>query len=208
MRHALKNTVISLAVLASVAAVQRANAADLGGYRKNSYQPIMTTNWAGFYGGFHLGYGTGRARSANMSGFLTGVHGGFNLQSDKVVFGLEGDINYSGIDYHGFADAFRQKWTGTLRGRVGYAYDRFLPFFTAGVGFTNGVMKSGGVKDSNMHAGFVVGAGVEYMFTDKFSGVVQYLYKRDGAKSYVVLPLTRNTTLSTNELRIGFNYHF
>lgn len=208
MRYDLKSTVIGLAFMTGVTFSAPADAADLAGNRSSYSAPIMTTNWAGIYAGLHAGYGTGKARTASISGFLSGVHGGFNIQTGQVVFGLEGDVNYSGVDYHGFADSFRQRWTGSLRGRVGYAYDRFLPFLTGGVGFTSGIMKSGGLKSENTHVGLVVGAGVEAMLTDKFSVTGTYLYHRDGAKTYVVLPLSRNTNMSTNEFRIGFNYRF
>jgi outer membrane immunogenic protein len=208
MRYDIKSTVIGLALMGSVAIASPVDAADFGGNRSSYSAPIMATQWAGLYAGVHAGYGSGHARSANLSGFISGVHGGFNMQSGQVVFGLEGDLNYSGVDYHGFADAFRQKWTGSLRGRVGYAYDRFLPFITGGVGFTNAVMKSGGVKSDNTHAGLVLGAGVEAMLTDKVSVTATYLYHHDGAKTYVVLPLARNTNMTTNEVRIGVNYRF
>jgi outer membrane immunogenic protein len=69
-------------------------------------------------------------------------------------------------------------------------------------------MKAGGAKDDNVHAGYILGAGAEYMFTDRVSGVVQYLHRRDGAKTYSVLPASRSTTMVTNEIRIGINYHF
>lgn len=207
MRFDLKSTLVGLALVGGIAFSAPSHAADFPNNRSSS-MPTMATNWAGIYGGLHVGYGSGRARSASMSGFMSGVHGGFNMQSGQVVFGLEGDINYSGVDYHGFADAFRQKWTGSLRGRVGYAYDRFMPFITGGVGFTSAAMKSGGVKADNTHAGLVLGAGVEAMLTDKISVTGTYLYHRDGAKTYVVLPVTRNTTMTTNEFRIGVNYRF
>jgi outer membrane immunogenic protein len=208
MRVDLKTTVIGLALMSGFAFASPVEAADLPRGGSNYASPIMATNWAGLYAGLHVGYGVGKARNASLSGFLSGVHGGFNLQTNQIVYGLEGDINYSGVDYHGFADAFRQKWTGSLRARVGYAYDRFMPFLTGGVGFTNAAMKSGGIKADNTHLGLVVGGGVEAMLTDKISVSAQYLYHHDGAKTYVVLPLARNTNMSTNEVRIGFNYRF
>lgn len=208
MRNALKTTLVSLVMLGGIAGVQRANAADLGGYRQSSsYMPTMATNWAGMYLGAHLGYGAGRARNADTDGFLGGGQIGFNIQSDKLVFGAEADIHYTGVDYHGFADAFRQKWAGSLRARVGYAYDRFLPFVTGGFGLTSAQMKSGGAKESNTHGGYILGVGAEYMFTERVSGVLQYLYRRDAGKTYNVIPV-RNTNMVTNEFRIGINYHF
>lgn len=208
MRQVLKNTLVSLALLSSVAAVARVEAADLGSNRSSYSTPMLTANWAGLYAGAHIGYGFGRSRNADMNGFIGGLHLGFNLQTDRLVYGVEGDFNYSGVDYRGFTDTFRQKWTGSLRGRVGYAYDRFLPFFTGGFDFSNAHMKGGGAKADNTHAGFVVGVGAEAMVTEKISATVQLLHHRNGAKTYNILPGARSANIVTNELRIGFNYRF
>ncbi len=212
MLKALKTQVASLMVLGCLSAFHGAQAADLGDYRSSpSYTPILASSpaggWSGMYMGAHVGYGLGHARRANTDGFIGGAQLGFNLQFDRVVVGLEGDAHYSGVDYRGFSDAFSQKWAGSLRGRIGYTYDRFLPFFTAGFGLTSAQMKSGGAKDSHVHGGYILGAGAEYLLTERVSGVVQYLYRRDSSKTYAVIPV-RNTDMVTNEFRLGINYHF
>ena len=207
MRHSLKSTLICIALLNGISYASRAQAADLPGNRAYS-APTFATNWAGFYAGLHLGYGFGRARSADIDGFVGGAHVGFNLQSDKVVFGGELDVNYSGVDYRAFADTFRQKWGGSGRVRVGYAFERFMPFVTGGIAFTSGTMKAGGAKESNVHTGFVVGVGGEMMITSNISANIQLLHYRYGAQTYNVLPLSRNANIVTNEIRIGMNYRF
>ena len=177
--------------------------------RNNSFAPapIFTTNWAGFYAGGHLGYVFGRARSADMDGFKGGLQAGYNFQMDRLVIGGEGDIAYSGVDYRGFTESFRQKWIGSGRVRLGYAFERFLPFVTAGFAYTTGTMKAGGAKQSNGHVGYVVGLGGEMMLSDRVSASVQYLHYRFEGQTYNVVP-ARNANIVNNEVRVGLNYRF
>ena len=103
--------------------------------------------------------------SANASNGSGGVTGGgeigYNLQFGQFVIGLEADIQgiarsrrASGfgrtndttgigsavavIDYHSFGPTSNQRpdWFGTVRGRVGYAFDRVLVFATGGLAYT------------------------------------------------------------------------
>lgn len=206
MKSIRKYTLSVLAIGAAIACIHSANAADLPG-RTNYSTPAFASNWAGFYTGVHLGYGMGRARSADLDGFLGGVQVGFNAQADRFVFGGEADVAYSGIDYRAFADTFRQKWIGSGRVRLGYAFERFLPYVTAGLAFTSATMKAGGAKSSNVHAGVVLGLGGEMMITNNVSANLQFLHYRFNAQDYAVLP-ARNANIVTNSLRIGLNYRF
>ena len=206
MRSALKSTLICIAMLHGISYASRGNAADLPGNRAYS-TPVMASNWAGFYAGLHLGYGFGRSRGAEIDGFVGGAHAGFNLQSNQVVFGAEGDLNLASLDYRGFAETFRNKWSGSARARVGYAFDRFMPFVTGGLAFANGTMKSGGAKDGHTHVGYVLGLGAEMMVTSNVSTTLQFLHTRYAAQNYLVLP-NRNANLVTNEIRLGLNYRF
>ncbi len=177
--------------------------------RNNSFAPapIFSTSWAGFYAGGHLGYVFGRARSADMDGFKGGLQAGYNFQMDRLVIGGEADIAYSGVDYRGFTESFRQKWIGSGRVRLGYAFERFLPFVTAGFAYTTGTMKAGGAKQSNGHVGYVVGLGGEMMLSDRVSASVQYLHYRFEGQTYSVVP-ARNANIVNNEIRVGLNYRF
>jgi outer membrane immunogenic protein len=207
MRHAWKSTLICIAMLHGISYATRAHAADLPGNRAYS-APILASNWAGFYAGLHLGYGFGRARSADIDGFVGGVHGGFNLQSNQVVFGGEVDLNYTGVDSRAFTETFRQKWNASARARLGYAFDRFMPFITGGIAGTSATMKSGGTKESNTHIGYVLGIGGEMMITNNVSANLQLLHYRFGAETYNVRPASRNANIVTNEIRLGMSYKF
>ena len=68
-------------------------------------------------------------------------------------------------------------WLGTARGRIGYAFDRFLPYFTAGAAFGDIKGTVGAVNDfSATKVGWTGGAGVEYAFIDNWSAKLEYLY--------------------------------
>lgn len=205
-RH-FRNISAAIAVFGAFCSISVGHAADLPG-RSNGSTPIFARNWGGFYVGGHLGYGFGRSRGAEIDGFSWGAQAGFNLQSNSVVFGGEADLSYSGADYRGFAETFRQKWLFSGRARLGYAFDRFMPFVTAGLAYTTATMKSGGAKSSNGHIGYVLGIGGEMMITQNVSASLQYLHYRFGSETYNVLPLSRNANIITNEIRAGINYRF
>jgi opacity protein-like surface antigen len=74
---------------------------------------------------------------------------------------------------------------GTLRARVGYAYDNWLFYGTTGVALTNdtssftqtvGFASNNGITSkADWHAGIAAGAGIEYGITPNLSTKVEYL---------------------------------
>lgn len=212
MRFDLKSTLIFIAILNGAFYSKSVYAADLP--NRGAYStPVLANNgyganWTGFYAGGHLGYGFGKANNADISGFLGGVQGGFNYQIDRAVLGLEADVSYSGIDYRGFTDTFRQKWLMSGRARLGYSIDRFMPYVTVGVAYSTATMKAAGGKSDNSHLGFVMGLGAEALLTDHMTARVEYLHYRFGSETYAIPLATRNTEITTNALRFGVNYKF
>ena len=94
---------------------------------------------------------------------------GYNWQAwQPWVFGLEGDIDWTNIKGN-FTNAAcptgcqtKNTWLGTARGRVGYAWDRVMPYVTGGLAV--GDVKAtqvgfGSVSDTKV--GWTVGAGIE-----------------------------------------------
>ena len=103
-------------------------------------------NWTGFYLGINGGYGWGSSHwsgfgdSAEPSGGMVGGTAGYNWQGlgSPWVFGLEGDIDWTNIKGSFTSVACptgcetKNNWLGTVRGRLGYALDRVMPYVTGG----------------------------------------------------------------------------
>src|SRR5437868_9126612 len=85
----------------------------------------------------------GRDGSIDLDGFVGGAHAGYNWQSDSLVLGLEGDIEFADLkgdtdvrfldgDPAG-KDEEKIDWLGSLRLRAGFAADRALFYATGGL---------------------------------------------------------------------------
>src|SRR5258708_2442704 len=143
----MRTVFAGLVVLGSGALAGSAAAADLTPHypqpftKAPMYNPVYT--WTGFYLGLNGGGGWGRSswdRTGNLdlSGAVIGGTAGFNFQMGQVVLGIEGDVDWSGVS--GTTTTLcpagcttRNDWLGTVRGRLGYAFDRFLPYITGGL---------------------------------------------------------------------------
>ena len=70
----------------------------------------------------------------------------------------------------------------------------------------NGIVNN--VSNSTTHAGWTLGAGLEWRFAPQWSAKVEYLYV-DLGHATNVLPISNNDhSLTENIFRIGINYHF
>lgn len=144
-------------------------------------------SWSGPYLGVHGGYGWGNAELDNIgdqdfNGGRFGAFAGYNWEiSNGFVAGLEGDLNYDwneesiapGIDGEtGFS--------GSVRARAGFAFDRALLYAAGGWTATN-VEVSGAVEDDDTLHGWTIGAGLDYAFTDNMFGRAEYRYNDYGS---------------------------
>jgi outer membrane immunogenic protein len=123
--------------------------------------------------------------SFDISGGLVGGTAGFNMQTGQIVWGLEGDIAWADIGGSSAAAACGTRcethigWLGTVRGRLGYAIDRFLPYVTGGlaVGEVRTRIPGVGLADGNTtKAGWTIGGGAEFALTTNISAKAEYLY--------------------------------
>ena len=202
-----------------------AQAADLG--RPPAFKAPFALpaafNWTGFYVGINGGYGWGSSTwdssvSPSPKGGLAGGTIGYNLQTGPWVWGLEGDFDWSGIKGSAACGAglagsceTSNTWFATARGRVGYAWDAFLLYFTGGGAFgalkaTNSLTGSA----TNTRVGWTVGGGLEYALGHNWSVKGEYLYadlgKFDCNISCGAAP--DNVSFKTNIVRAGVNYRF
>ncbi len=187
-------------------------------------------NWTGFYIGINGGGAFGGSNWSgipvdfDVSGGLVGGTVGYNWQYAQWVFGLEGDLDATNISGSTNAGGFlgcaaltcqtRNDWLGTARGRVGYAFDRWLPYVTGGLAVGNIRATSPGfVGVDNSNAGWTLGAGVEFAIIGNFTAKAEYLYVDLGNTSCVTAcgfapGSVNNVSLTANVLRGGINYRF
>ena len=222
----MKRLVLAFAALAVWAGT--AAAADLSRgpapapyYKAPELAPVY--NWSGFYIGINGGGGWGTSTwttggSFNTSGGLIGGTVGYNYQMNQVVLGVEGDIDWADISgtrtaagVCAFGCTTKDSWLGTVRGRVGYAADRFMPYLTGGLalgdikaslpGFTGG---------STTNAGWTIGGGIEFAIVGHWTAKAEYLYVDLGSFNCGLScgAVTQNVSFTTNLLRGGVNYRF
>jgi len=182
------------------------------------------------------------------SGGLGGVQAGFAVQSGSPVYGVEADIDLGSLrgslDTSGVAtttDATsgltgqtsinarletRINALGTLRGRVGYAFDNVLVYGTGGYATAHhdgkGWLSTSGVPvvagaaltpaagtplgSASVHEwvhGWTLGAGAEYAFTRNVGLKVEYLYAQLNNRI-----AGQSVSHSLNLVRTGVNYRF
>jgi high affinity Mn2+ porin len=165
------------------------------------------SNFAGFQGGYNILYGSG------------------------LLLGIEADISFPGnmsglstlatpsIGTATYKDALEM--SGSVRARIGYAFDHWLYYGTAGYAWTadrltriqlsdNSPLASGGTVENKFprRNGWTVGAGVEAPLVPHWTARLEYLYSDYGTTS-VTFPMAAqrfDSNLSMQEVRVGLNY--
>ena len=142
----------ALAAVLLVAPFAAAEAADMRlkapVYKGVPRSVISYYNWTGPYGGLNVSYGTGTSEWETLwldvkpKGMTYGVTLGYKWQAGSLVFGIEGDYNLSDMKGSatcavGLTCQTENTWFATFRGRVGYAFDRFMPYLTGGGAYGN-----------------------------------------------------------------------
>ena len=203
----------ALAGAVTLSLVFMADAADLGrgGSIKDAPPPPRQDyaepyyNWQGLYAGGFVGGGS-------QDGVALGGWLGYNVMlSSGFVLGIEADIGTANAGNSDIVDTSRLAIDtfGSVRGRYGYAIDRFLVFGTAGFAFANLTTASANLLvEDKMQTGFAVGGGIEYAFTPSLVGRAEYIYSNYGDVS-----LRQGNTLTdlTNDMhlaRVGLSYRF
>ena len=153
---------------------------------------------------------------------MAGVTLGYNLQTGVWVWGIEGDVDYAWIKGNavntvgtgcvgGGGCDIKNTFFATGRGRIGYAWDRFLPYFTGGAAFGNSKISAPvGASNTKTNVGWTVGAGVEYAFLGNWSAKGEYLYADlgNGTCDASVCGVTVDYKSKINVVRAGVNYRF
>jgi outer membrane immunogenic protein len=216
------------ACVAAVAAVAGpACAADLPRQMvtKAPVYPAPYDSWTGFYVGLNGGGGWGSSswstsvlNDFNVSGGMVGGTIGYNWQHGSWVLGLEGDLDWANISSSGTSIlcpagcASENTWLGTARGRLGYAFDRWMPYVTAGAAFGDvKAIHPGFVGATNTQLGWTIGGGVEYAVARNWTAKVEYLHYDLGNFNCGVACsgfATDTVSFSADAVRGGINYRF
>lgn len=151
----------------------------------------------------------------NNAGFVGGAHIGYDYQMGNVVLGGVADINYIDAEtsrsytvtdpLSGATGTFgineEIDYLGTVRARLGYAFDSVLVYGTGGLAyagydretFAPGATSAFGSTytieedgDDDIDVGYSVGGGVDVMATQNLSFGVEYLYTNLGSNDYSV----------------------
>jgi outer membrane immunogenic protein len=175
--------------------------------------PLFT--WTGFYAGLNAGviFGDYTKLGTPLNpdpAFTGGAQLGYNYQIGQFVAGLEADYNYSGLRGRGLIAAANTRGElnsfGTIRGRLGVAFDRALVYGTGGWAFGNNELKTAVRSDDKWHNGYAIGGGLEYAFTQNISAKAEYIFMKFEDKTYFGGP--GKAGLDANVVRAGVNYRF
>jgi outer membrane immunogenic protein len=218
-----------------------------------AYVPAVAPiyNWSGIYIGGNVGaafdsqgapnntIATGpfagtpiSAVSHNSTGIAAGGQIGINFQSGPWVYGVEADADYlsnkatvngstaGGTDQH----VFTLDPLSTVRGRVGYAFDRVLLYGTGGfamgdysttrtqlTGAFMGATAGTAETYSTLRYGWTAGGGIEYALGENWTARVEYLFVDLQSLTYT-FPLANITQAAPQEyvnvVRAGLNFKF
>jgi outer membrane immunogenic protein len=186
-------------------------------------------------------FGTGGNDSETA--FIGGGQIGFNWQAGGWVFGIEGDFSATSAErtfvccgplapglifVPGDTITVSNDWQASVRGRLGFAWDRFLVYGTGGVAFANleatvALVPGGafpgffGTADDTL-TGWTAGAGIEFGLWDNWSLGVEYRFTSFDAGDLslgnvpIILtpgaPLRGSFELETHEVTARLNYRF
>jgi opacity protein-like surface antigen len=199
--------------------------------------PAEGYDWTGPYVGVSTGSARGSTHWATQggtvepdhAGFLGGGQAGYNYQTGRFVWGIEGEAGWSNV--RGAAACPSQPFLftcednvdalGSLTGRFGYTWGQALLYakggwafgeVTAGTSLNVGALPAPGMnaaKSTNWENGWTVGAGMEYALTERWSAKAEYMHCEFPLYAFTVAQnTTANATTASDIVRIGLNYHF
>jgi outer membrane immunogenic protein len=253
----------ALASFALLSGVGSAMAADMAVKARPMPVPVVAVyNWTGWYVGGNVGYGRGGGNvdlaptnnptsigyfggtfpafipaheRLNPSGVIGGGQVGYNWQWDRLVAGIEADIQ--GADGRGTVNTLvapitslttqRLDWFGTVRGRIGLAANSVLFYATGGLAYgqVNHVFSTnndgGGafenIASRDTRAGYAVGAGVEWGFAPQWTVKAEYLFLDFGSPTFATIGTGTTPPGASIDAhfqdrfhiaRVGVNYRF
>lgn len=234
-RSLTKDIALACVALGAVMLAEPAGAADVPVKAKGLKALKTVYDWTGFYVGGHFGAGGGSLGSNtnaiplqgvalphSVTGLIGGYEVGYNYQlPNRIVLGLEADATFpSPVDQMAVARLTPTAsnttidYVGTLRGRVGYAFDRWMPYVTGGFawGHPNVEINDGsGAVVSQTQFGWTAGAGLEFAVSGNWTAKLEYDYVDLARRVYDLggfglAPVAVDPKLHL--VKLGLNYQF
>ena len=241
----MKKAFLAGASLGALALASGAQAADLAArpvYKAPIAAPPWT--WAGFYVGVNVGVAGARTNistpgdtyvfppsasfNSTQTGVIGGIQAGYNWQFNNIVLGVEGDVSAASVNRSTspgalsfiIGDRFDGNMSvlGTVRGRIGYAFDRTLLYGTGGAAFAN-------LKDqyfsppfpftasaSSSASGWAAGVGAEFALSGNWTAKAEYLHVGFPSRSATTVQFGNTYVFAFKDSadigRVGINYKF
>ena len=198
--------------------------------------PPMYYNWTGCYVGANgggvwahknftqvtTGFSDG---SVDFSGGLFGGQVGCNYQfSPSWVIGVQGDWDWASATgsfpdllFTGVTESVKITSLGSVTGRLGYAWDRFMLYAKGGGAWETDNYTVTGLAGltataSDTRGGWTVGGGGEYAFNDWLTGFAEYDYYDFGTKSEALIGNLGTASINVKETKsvakVGLNIKF
>ena len=183
---------------------------------------------AGADGVFDLGQGYNF--SSGTGSYSIGFQARYDyMDASHHVFGVEGDIWFpntlrgsqtfnAAVGSAGYSETVQ--FSGTLRGRLGYAAGNWLSYLTGGFAWSFDQFSRSQISASNVAVGTgesdslipkyggAIGAGTEVILNDNWSARIEYLFI-DYASRNVAFPAAAaqfNSSLALQTIRVGLDY--
>ncbi len=147
--------------------------------------PPAVNNWSGFYIGGAGDWNAGHFRhNGNAYAFGGQAFTGYNWQQGQIVYGVEADLGYSGADSTRNGLTAKNGVNGSVRGRLGYDFNPFMLYGTAGLALGQNKLSDDTSSESKTAVGYTVGAGAETFITNNITARLEYRYTDYGKKDF------------------------
>jgi outer membrane immunogenic protein len=198
-----------------------------GNFNDSGFDPITRTFISGTLGG-------------TPNGAIGGAHVGYQVQLSQFVLGLEGSVDGTSLTNTAVATfpvAFKGSTLsaqtsadvqGSIRGKIGFAWDRLLIYGTGGVAFggfnTDFDLAAPNrrppifatANTSSTRVGWTAGGGLQYAVTNNWWVFAEYRFTDFGTLNNDLLTaqlpagafFIGSRRLQQNQVEVGFSYRF
>ena len=212
MRNMIKTLTASALVFGAVSIAQAADAIDEVPLAPEAQDTVVTSSgWEGAYVGAKGTYQWAKVKNGgdyNAEGLGTGIYGGYNMQNDKIVYGAEADLNYSGVDSTTNGVETKQRLNGSVRGRIGYDLEPALVYGTAGIAATDVKASDATSSDSKSLIGLTLGAGVETKITDTITARTEYRFNNYQTQTFGLDSGNKERGFKEHQVNLGLGVRF